>query len=562
VLEARIDRLAPDDKRLLQVAAVIGKDVPFPLLRAVARLSDEALRAGLESLQSAEFLYESGLDPDTAYTFKHALTHEVAYGGLLRERRRALHGRIVEAIEALYQGRLGGEVERLAHHALRGGLGQKTVDYLRQAGLKATARSAAPDARSWFEQALGALDELAKSPSTLTQSLEIRLELWPVLNQLGEARLAMERLREAGVLADRVNDDRQRGRVFATITNLHSLRGELDEALVSGNRALNIAERLGDVRLRILATTYLEQAHYFRGEYERVVQLATDNLALLPGDWTYEYFGATAPPSVNDRSWLVVSLAQLGRFAEAAEYEGEAIRLAEQTQHARTVGLAHRAAGMLRLIKGDWAAARTLSEHGWAVFRTGNVVIHFPSVVAASAWALAQLGEAKEALNQIRQAEQVAERLAATGTVGHHAWSYQALGRAALLLGRPDEARRLGDRAMEFAPRHPGFAAHALHLLGDVATDPHRFDAEAGEAHYRRALALAEPRGMRPLVAHCYLGLGVLYRRMDKREQSQEYFTAAREMYREMSMPFWLEKAEAKMSLMPSAFEMRADGLA
>ena len=129
------------------------------------------------------------------------------------------------------------------------------------------------------------------------------------------------------------------------MTNAHSLLGELDEALVTGTRALEIAGRLGDLRLRILATTYLEQAHYFRGDYERVVELATDNLAALPADWVYESFGASVPASVYDRCWLVMSLAQLGRFAEAAEYEAEAIRLAEPTQHAFTVGLAHFARG-------------------------------------------------------------------------------------------------------------------------------------------------------------------------------------------------------------------------
>ena len=129
--------LRPEDKRLLQVASVIGsKNVPFTLLQAIADLPEETLRAGLESLQSAEFLYETGLYPDLEYSFKHALTHEVTYGGLLRERRRALHGRIVEAIETLYQDRLGGEVERLAHHAVRGELWEKAVDYLRQAGLQ------------------------------------------------------------------------------------------------------------------------------------------------------------------------------------------------------------------------------------------------------------------------------------------------------------------------------------------------------------------------------------------------------------------------------------------
>ena len=241
-----------------------------------------------------------------------------------------------------------------------------------------------------------------------------------------------------------------------------------------------------------------------------------------------------------------MSLAQLGRFAEAAEYEAEAIRLAEPTQHAFTVGLAHCAAGTLHLLKGDWAKARSLIEHGIAVLRTGNVVLLLPRAVASSAWVLAQLGEASEALNRLREGEQLLERQAARGIVGHRGWAYHSLGRACLLLGRLDEARRLGDRAVESSPRHPGFAAHALHLLGDIATHPDRFDAESGEAHYRQALALAEPRGMRPLVAHCHLGLGKLYRRTGKREQAREHLTTATTMYREMDMRFWLEQAEAE----------------
>ena len=181
MLAARIDRLPPEDKRLLQVASVVGKDVPFALLQAIAELPDEALRRGLDHLQAAEFLYEVGLFPDLEYSFKHALTHEVTYGGLLQERRRELHARIVDAIETLHRDRLGGEIERLAHHALRGELREKAVHYLRQAGLKAAARSALQDARGWFEQALGVLEALPESPSTLEQAFEIRLELRPVL---------------------------------------------------------------------------------------------------------------------------------------------------------------------------------------------------------------------------------------------------------------------------------------------------------------------------------------------------------------------------------------------
>jgi len=120
ILAARIDRLPPEDTRLLQVASVVGKDVPFVLLQAVAELPDDALRRGLDHLQAAEFLYETGLFPDLEYTFKHALTHEVTYGGLLQERRRDLHARIVDAIETLHRDRFDEQIERLAHHALWG----------------------------------------------------------------------------------------------------------------------------------------------------------------------------------------------------------------------------------------------------------------------------------------------------------------------------------------------------------------------------------------------------------------------------------------------------------
>ncbi|MFI5008025.1 MAG: AAA family ATPase, partial [Solirubrobacterales bacterium] len=547
ILAARIDRLAPEDKRLLQAASVIGKDVPFALLQAIADVPEEGLRRGLADLQAAEFLYETSLFPDLEYTFKHALTHEVAYGSMLQDRRHALHAKIVDAIEVLYAERLTEHVERLAHHAVRGELREKAVDYLRQAGLKAAARSALTDARVCFEQALGILEALPESPPTLEQAFETRLELRPVLHELGEVRRSLERTREAETIAERLNDDRRRGRVCAFVTTAQNDLGELDDALVTGSRALAVAGRLGDLRLRILTTTYLGETHYYRGDYERAIELATDNLAALPADWVYEYFGSAVAPSVFDRASLAMGLAQLGRFIEAATHEAEALRLAESTQHAYTVGWAHQAAGTLRLLKGDWPRARALIDHWMAVVRTANVVFLLPAAVASSAWALAQCGEASEALSRLQEGEQLLEDRAARGLFGYHGWAYHSLGRACLLLGPIDEARRLADRAVESSPGHHGFAAHARHLLGDIATHPEGFDAERGEAHYRQALALAEPRGMRPLVAHCHLGLGMLYRRTGKRNEAQEHLTTAAAMYREMSMGFWLERTEAEI---------------
>jgi class 3 adenylate cyclase len=129
VLAARIDRLPPEEKRLLQTAAVIGTEVPFALLQAIAELPEEALHRGLAHLQAAEFLYETRLFPERDFTFKHALTQQVAYESLLLERRRRLHARIVEALEALAGERVAEQVERLAYHALRGEVWAKAVTY-------------------------------------------------------------------------------------------------------------------------------------------------------------------------------------------------------------------------------------------------------------------------------------------------------------------------------------------------------------------------------------------------------------------------------------------------
>ena len=167
VLAARIDRLPPEDKRLLQTAAVLGTEVPLPLLDAIADVPEAVLQRGLTHLQAAEFLYETQLFPERVYTFKHALTHEVAYGSLLLERRQLLHARIVAALEALAGDRVAEQVERLAHHALRGEVWDKALAYCRQAGEKALARSAYREAVGYFEQALSALAHLPEQRDTL-----------------------------------------------------------------------------------------------------------------------------------------------------------------------------------------------------------------------------------------------------------------------------------------------------------------------------------------------------------------------------------------------------------
>jgi class 3 adenylate cyclase len=186
VLAARIDRLPLEDKHLLQTAAVIGTDVPFSLLWAIADVSEAVLHRSLAHLQAAEFLYETRLFPEREYTFKHALTHEVAYNSLLLERRRVLHARIVKALEMLAGDRVAEQVERLAHHALRGEVWDKAVTCCQQAGVRVYDRAAFLEAAAYFEQALQALAHLPEESDTRVLAIELRLAMDGPLTALGE----------------------------------------------------------------------------------------------------------------------------------------------------------------------------------------------------------------------------------------------------------------------------------------------------------------------------------------------------------------------------------------
>jgi class 3 adenylate cyclase len=212
VLAARMDRLPPEAKRLLQTAAVIGTEVPCTLLQAIARQPEEALHHSLTHLQTAEFLSETRLFPDQVYTFKHALTHEMAYGSLLQERRWALHAQIVTALETLAGDRWGEQVDRLAHHTLRGEVWAKAVTYCQQAGARAYDRAAFREAVVYFEQALKALAHLSEPGDTRMLAIELRLALGYALNTLEEYGRCLALLGKAEALARALDDRAQRRR--------------------------------------------------------------------------------------------------------------------------------------------------------------------------------------------------------------------------------------------------------------------------------------------------------------------------------------------------------------
>ncbi|MFZ1061256.1 MAG: adenylate/guanylate cyclase domain-containing protein [Candidatus Rokuibacteriota bacterium] len=546
ILAARIDRLSPEDKRLLQAASVIGKDVPFGLLQAIADLPEEALRRGLGQLQTAEFLYEACLFPEVEYTFKHALTHEVAYGSLLHDRRRTLHAKIVNTMEVLYADRLLEQVDRLAHHAFRGEAWAKAVAYLRQAGTKAFRRSANREAVAHFEQALAALKHLPENRETLEEAIDLRFDLRTALWPLGEVERLLGYLREAESLASTLGDQRRLGWVSVYMAHYFRVTGHLSEARKAAQAAEAIAEALDDLPIRVGANFYLGWAQNGLGDYAAAAGFLRKVVALLEGERSRERCGLTGFPAVMARWVLADSLAERGQFDEGLAHAQDGIRIAEALDHAYSLVLAYWGRGYVHLLKGELTEALRLFERALAVCRDYNLAVLVPLTSAYLGVTYARSGGLAEGLSLVDQALKALESLGVGGLLGLYT-AY--LGEANLRAGRPAEAVEMAGRALRLAREggSRGYEAYAVRLLGEIAAHRDPPDAEAAEQHYRQAMGLAEELGMRPLAAHCHLGLGMLYQRTGKRQQAQEHLARAKTMYREMDMRFWLEQAEAEL---------------
>jgi cytochrome P450 len=544
VLGARIDRLPPEDKRLLQTAAVFGKDVPLTLLQAIDDTPEGALRAGLARLQAAEFLYEARLFPDVEYTFKHVLTQEVAYGSLLHEHRRALHARIVEAIERLAGDRVEEHVDRLAHHALRANLWDKAVSYAHRAGLTASARSASREAVAWVEQALAALDHLPESREKLERAIDLRFDLHSSLIPLGALRRILDTLREAEALAQALDDRRRLGRVFAYMATCYWWMGEPRRAVESGERALAIAAALEDPALEALTNQRLGQAYATVAEYRRAIDILTRHIERPRQAPIQGRFGMAGLASATARAWIAWCLGNVGEFATAIRVADETVRVAEAVGDRYSLAVACAGAGQPHLLQGNLDDAIAWLERSAQITRQAGFVPLFLLTASDLGLAYARSGRVAEGLVLL---EQVVEQSGRIEVVPTHTRAQMYIAEAYLLAGRAADARQAAERALDLIRRHDQRFGEpeTLKILGDVhaAAEP---DAPApAEACYREALALAARLEMRPLVARCELALGALLLRAGRRAEAAATLARARATLAELGMRRWADQAAA-----------------
>ncbi|HSF31449.1 MAG TPA: sigma 54-interacting transcriptional regulator, partial [Candidatus Tectomicrobia bacterium] len=464
VLAARIDRLPPENKRLLQTAAVVGHSVPLPLLRAVTERSKTDLYSGLADLQAAEFLYETRLIPEPEFTFKHALTHEVAYNSLVQEQRRMLHARIVETLE----GNSGEQaVEQLAHHALRGEVWEKALAYSRQAGDKAMGRTAYREAVMCFEHALVALRHLPEAHNTLAQGIDLLCELQGALVAFGEFRRGFDYLTQAEVLADRLGDRQRLGQALALMTHSFWRESEYDRAIACGQRALAITAASGDDVHHAMVLGYLGTVYFSMGDYRRAIDLLREALTSFEGEVRHERFGIMMLPSVRVLTWLVDCLREVGDFGEGIACSEEALRIADATGHLGTKIITQRKLGDLLLRQGNLQRAIPVLEEALNQCHTAHVPLFVAGMTISLGMAYALAGRNAEAmplLNQVHVQEETLTSLGGNSTV-------LRVGEAYLRVGRWHDAFQLAELAQRLSHgrKERGNLAWVLWLLGEIA---------------------------------------------------------------------------------------------
>jgi tetratricopeptide (TPR) repeat protein len=539
LIAGRLGRLSDRAQELAAVAAVIGREFDFSLLERAGGLDEHTTAAGVEELVRRHVMRGVG----ERFEFTHHRVHAVVQERQLAPQRRLRHRHVGEALEALYAGSLEPHYLALGIHFREGEVRDKAVDFFRRAGARAMARSASREAVACFGQALDALEHLPKTADTIRVAIDLRLDLQSGYLLLGELPRMLDSLCEAEDLAKALEDDRRMARVWAHMAACFWYTGQLESAVDYSQRALAIATALGDRSLEVLASVRLSLTYVYMGEYPRAIEVINRYTEALTGDLASERFEMPALPAVNGRLHLVSSFLNLGDFAAAAAAADKALEIATAVDHPHSVAIALYIAGRWRACQGNFNEAIPWLERSLEACRGEGL---YSAVAAFTGGVYARAGRPADGIALHGEA---AKRGAAIGFEVYRPEALISRAGAYLSAGRVEEALRVARQGLDLsrAGKQRGCEAATLHILGEIQArqqPPH----EAGaEEFYQRALALAEELGMRPLVAHCHLGLSKLYRRVGERQQAHEHLTTAIAMYRAMDMRFWLEKAEAEV---------------
>jgi tetratricopeptide (TPR) repeat protein len=485
ILAARIDRLPSNEKDLLQALAVMGKEFKLSLVRAVTGKSEDDLSQMLGNLQLAEFIYEQPAVGDVEYSFKHALTQEVAYTSVLVERRKQLHERAGIVLESIFAGQLDDHLEELAHHFSRSANSGKAVEYLTRAGQQALTRSAFAEAQAQLQRGLEWIRKLPESPERDTLELELARTLAQVLLvtrgfTAPETRAAAERARElaekGGNLAQLV------AQVFEIWRSLFGT-GDYSTAALLADRILVLAQREGSPASLGFACSAQVQVRFLRGELAG----AEEHLTRWSSFLSALGFGQVPGAAVIAIGYASQLAWALGRTDLARERIAQAIAFARESSNLYDPAVARVFESRLSCLLREPQRAEVAASQALAISEEHGFPIPRDQARSLLGWARVQLGRAVEGVALIRQG------LAGMAETGSRLWITDLLTRLAeaqALDGKIDDALVTIEEALTASREELYFRPETLRIRGDLRLELGQ--AELAGAGFREAIALAQ----------------------------------------------------------------------
>jgi predicted ATPase len=542
VLAARIDRLAVAEKELLQTLAVIGKEFSLSLLTRVVNQTEAELQGKLAHLQMAEFIYEQPAFPEVEYTFKHVLTQEVAYNSLLSERRRGLHERIAQAMEALFHARLEDHYGDLAHHYTRSGNTEKAVEYLGLAGQQAAQRSAHVEAVGHLTTALDLLKTWPETPERARQELSLQIALGPPL-QLTKGFAAPEveaAYTRAHELCHQVGETPQLLPVLWGLGRFYGARGQLQTAREVGEQLLALAQHLHDPGFLAWAHAVLAQTLFMFGEFVQERAYAEQGIALYdaqPPHAQVFHYGPNAKAVCF--TWVCGALWYLGYPDQALQRSQEALAWAQGLSHPFSSVGALLTAVIVHRLRREGQAAQERAETVMTLSAEQGFVLPLAHGTLHRGWALAEQGQGEEGIAQIGQG---LDACRATGAEvlrpSHLAMLAEAYGK----VGQPDEGLTALAEALAIVDKTGErlYEAELYRLKGQLTlqkfqvsgskfqvTSPQpltpnpQAEAEA-EACFLKAIEIARRQSAKSLELRAVMGLSRLWQQQGKKKEARQ----------------------------------------
>lgn len=524
VLAARIDRLQPAEKTLLQTLAVIGKVFPWSLLARVVEQPEDVTKSLLARLQAGEFIYEHPAFPEVEYSFKHALTQEVTYGSLLSERRRALHERTAQAIEALYSARPEEHCGELAHHFSRSGNTPKAVEYLHCAGRQAVQRSADAEAVIHLTMALTLLATLPDGPERARQELALRITLGPAwMASRGFAAPEVEATyTRALALCRQLGETIQLFPALLGLRTFYTVRAELRTARELAVQLVALAEKTQDPALLVQAYRALGANLFYLGDPAPARARLEQALALYdPRQHRSHGFVYGLEPGVQGLSLIAMDLWLLGYPDQACTRSQEALALAQTPSHPSDSADALFSAAVVRLLRREVQPAHDLAQALVALATDYGLPYGLACGTILSGWALAEQGRAAEGITLIKEG---LSAYRATGAELLRTHFLALLAEACARAGQTEAGLATLAEALAVADRTEERVYEAeLHRLKGALTlmEPGRKgngnDREGeAEACFLQAIAIARRQGARSLELRAVMALSRLWQQQGK----------------------------------------------